>query len=57
MTNNNPADDCYFERVRPGCACPQCGEDDIDALLWIDDENVRCDNCNHVYQPGQREDG
>ncbi|HEY7158954.1 MAG TPA: hypothetical protein VH575_33725 [Gemmataceae bacterium] len=57
MTNHNPfAGDHDYERVRPGCECPRCGEDDIDSLVWIDDERVRCDNCDHVYQPGRRED-
>jgi hypothetical protein len=35
----------------PGPACPQCGEDDLDHLVWIDDDQVRCDKCGTVYTP------
>jgi len=34
-----------------GRACPQCGEDDIDRLVWIDDERVRCACCGTVFHP------
>ena len=34
-----------------GPACPRCGEDDIDALVWIDDRRVRCISCKHAYAP------
>jgi len=34
-----------------GRACPQCGEDDIDRLVWIDDDRVRCANCGTVFHP------
>lgn len=56
MTNsNNFADEPDYERVRPGNECPECGEDDIDSLVWIDDERVRCESCGHVYEPGRRD--
>ncbi|HRQ75574.1 MAG TPA: hypothetical protein PK098_06605 [Phycisphaerales bacterium] len=32
-------------------ACPNCGERDVDQLVWIDDEIVRCSNCGTRYQP------
>jgi hypothetical protein len=32
-------------------SCPQCGEDRIDYLVWIDDDQVRCDRCGTVYEP------
>jgi hypothetical protein len=35
----------------PGPACPHCGEDDLDRLVWLDDENVRCESCGNVYEP------
>jgi lysyl-tRNA synthetase class I len=35
----------------PGPACPKCGEDDIDHLVWQDDEKVRCTSCGTVYDP------
>jgi hypothetical protein len=31
--------------------CPRCGEDDIDQLVWIDDQQVRCASCGAVYEP------
>jgi hypothetical protein len=37
----------------PGPACPHCGEDDIDHLVWLDDEKVRCTSCGTVYDPNQ----
>lgn len=41
----------------PGPACPHCGEDDIDHLVWLDDEKVRCDSCGTVYDPNQPDAG
>jgi len=32
-------------------ACPKCGERDMDRLIWIDDDRVRCATCGHVYEP------
>lgn len=54
-TDDNPpaADD--DERVRPEWRCPRCGEDEIDWLVWIDDERVRCDHCGTLYNPNWRE--
>lgn len=56
-TNHHPSDGHDYDRVRPGSECPRCGEDDIDSLVWIDDDRVRCASCDHVYEPGRREDG
>ncbi|HZT79163.1 MAG TPA: hypothetical protein VFA26_02995 [Gemmataceae bacterium] len=55
MTNNEPLDPNDYEWVSAGCQCPQCGEDDIDQLVWIDDDRVRCDHCGTVYKPRWRE--
>lgn len=33
-------------------ACPMCRERHTDRLVWIDDDRVRCANCNTVYEPG-----
>jgi rubredoxin len=52
-TNNEPLDPNDYERVSAGCQCPQCGEDDIDHLVWLDDEKVRCTSCGTVYDPNQ----
>lgn len=32
-------------------ACPQCGERRIDFLVWIDDEQVKCETCGQTYEP------
>lgn len=56
-TNNQPGNGQHYERVLAGCECPRCGEDDIDALVWIDDEQVRYTRCQCVYEPGQRDGG
>lgn len=32
------------------CACPACGERDMDNLVWIDDETLRCE-CGREYKP------
>lgn len=41
-----PAD---YESVGPDMACPDCGEDDMDALLCNDDDLITCTNCGRVY--------
>ena len=54
MTTNNERDGYHV----PWClACPVCGEDDMDKLVWIDDEQVCCNNCGMVYRPGQEGGG
>jgi len=32
-------------------ACPKCGEQEIDKLWWIDDDQVECDTCGTIYTP------
>ena len=39
------------EVVNPGFACPQCGEDTMDLLVWISDDAVRCGTCGKMYDP------
>jgi hypothetical protein len=55
-THHPPSDEPDDARVRPGNEYPQCGEDAIDFLVWVDDQRVRCASCDHVYQPGRRGD-
>ena len=43
--------------VSPGDACPGCDERDIDRLVWIDDERVRCATCGTTYEPLARTKG
>ena len=40
-------------RVHPGQECPQCRENRMDYLVWIDDEHVGCATCGTVYEPGR----
>ncbi|MCB9852841.1 MAG: hypothetical protein H6819_07075 [Phycisphaerales bacterium] len=37
--------------VRPEDACPNCGERDVDRLIWVDDDCVRCATCGTDYNP------
>jgi len=46
MTNQDHAD-----LVSPDDACPTCGERDVDRLVWIDDDTVRCTMCGTEYDP------
>jgi len=39
--------------LEPEYACPKCGERDMDRLVWLDDERVRCSNCGTTYCPGE----
>jgi hypothetical protein len=39
-------------RVDECFACPACGEDEADSLVWQDDEAVRCSTCGAEYFPG-----
>ena len=39
------------ERVAPVFACPCCGEDRMDWLVWDEDEMVNCKTCGEVYEP------
>lgn len=36
-----------------GPACPDCGEADIDRLVWSEDEHVTCANCGFTWDPNQ----
>lgn len=54
-TPHHPSADDDQERVRPECRCPCCGEDEIDWLIWIDDERVRCGRCGTIYPPDRPE--
>jgi hypothetical protein len=45
-----------YDRVPTGCKCPDCGEDDVDLLEWVDEECVCCASCGSVYAPADRGD-
>lgn len=40
-----------YERVDPAFRCPRCGEDDVDQLVWDENEMVSCANCGNIYDP------
>jgi uncharacterized Zn finger protein len=44
--------DHHQNSVSQASACPCCGEDDMDRLIWLDDEQVKCQSCGTVYRPG-----
>ena len=37
--------------VLPEDACPDCGEDRIDYLIWNENGKVVCQRCGEVYVP------
>ena len=39
------------DNVLPDAGCPQCGERDVDRLVWLDDESVQCSRCGTTYRP------
>jgi len=43
--------DANSNLVAPEDACPRCDERDIDRLVWIDDDAVRCSTCGAEYDP------
>jgi DNA-directed RNA polymerase subunit RPC12/RpoP len=40
----------FADRVGADMACPECGEDRVDRLVWNGDE-VRCQRCGKAYAP------
>ena len=38
-------------RVAQQHACPACGEDRTDMLVWQDDDTVTCEACGLHYDP------
>ena len=37
--------------VGSGCACPGCGERQVDRLVWQEDDVVRCASCGTTFEP------
>lgn len=50
MEMDNLQNDQGTELVEEAFACPKCHNRNIDELVWIDDETVRCSRCNTEYQ-------
>jgi hypothetical protein len=44
LETDTAEDVCY-----PGSECPDCGENRIDWLIWLDDETVECQSCGMMY--------
>ena len=43
----------FLDTVEPWDACPECGENLIDNLVWDDDGAfITCGGCNTQYVPG-----
>jgi len=51
---NSPGASRRGDLVSPDDACPVCGERDIDSLVWLNDDTVRCATCGTEYHPGRR---
>ncbi|MEX1231991.1 MAG: hypothetical protein WEB58_17230 [Planctomycetaceae bacterium] len=39
------------DNVPPDAGCPNCGERDVDNLVWVSDEMVQCSRCRTTYRP------
>lgn len=50
---NEEALTVYMEEdvVPMGAECPECGENRVDWLEWLDEERVECTVCGTIYQP------
>lgn len=44
--------DDYLAMV--ACACPHCGERQLDCLMWDEEERVECATCGQVCDPNER---
>ena len=43
------------EHVMIQYACPRCGNDEMDELVWIDDgDRVQCQKCGREYSPDEQ---
>jgi hypothetical protein len=44
--------DTVIETVADTYRCPECGENRLDWLTWIEGDTVRCQACETVYKVG-----
>ena len=51
MSDRATMPDSYEDdgRVDSDEACPACGEDRVDRLVWLDDVTVECQSCDTKY--------
>lgn len=47
-----PPDEHIDDHIDSDAACPSCGEDLLDQLVWIAEDLVECQSCGHQYTPG-----
>ena len=40
-----------LDLVDEAFGCPHCHNRNLDELVWLDDETVKCTRCNTKYQP------
>ena len=40
-----------IDLVEEAFGCPNCHNRNMDELVWLDDETVKCPRCNTEYQP------
>ncbi len=51
MENSNLQTDQHLELVEERFGCPNCHNRQVDELVWLDDETVKCTRCNTEYKP------
>ena len=42
--------------VKPQFSCPDCGNDEMDELVWDAGDYVHCSYCGFVYDPLDEEE-
>ena len=41
-----------MDKINKACVpCPECGEDDIDRLIWTSNSTIECLSCDCQYDP------
>jgi hypothetical protein len=40
-----------LDQVDEAFGCPTCHNQNVDELVWLDDETVKCTRCLTEYQP------
>jgi len=51
MEMDNEQNDQDITLVEEQFGCPNCHNRNMDELVWLDDETVKCTRCNTEYQP------
>ena len=49
MENNQLPTNSDLDLVEEAFGCPKCHNRNVDELVWLDDETVKCTRCNTEY--------